>query len=166
MNDTYVECLVAKETKGIIKFLRYLLIILATLFILGSLVIGAPIVLIIGIAFGVGAYFMSIYSDVEFEYLYVDHQISVDKIFSKQKRKKVATYDVGKMEILAPVFSYKLDDFKNRTVKEIDYTSGVEKQPDVRYAFYYEGQQKVLIEPSEAFVKAIQNVAPRKVFTN
>lgn len=166
MNDTYVECLVSRETKGIMKFLKYLLIILAVLLFFGSFLIGFAFGLILAIACGVGAYFLSIYSDVEFEYLYVDRQISVDKIYSKQKRKKVATYEVDKMEIFAPVFSYKLDDYKNRDVKVIDYSAGVEKQPDVRYAFFYEGQQKILLEPSEAFVKAVQNVAPRKVFTN
>lgn len=167
MNDSYVECMVKRNTKPIMKFLSVFLIVLAVviggsgLFLFGNFVI-----LIIGIAFGVGGYYLSKYTQVEFEYLYVDKQISVDKIFSQATRKTVAKYDVEKMEILAPVFSYKLDEFKNRNVKVSDYSSGVEKQPDVRYAFYYDGKEKVIFEPNAEFVEAVKMVAPRKVFTN
>jgi len=40
----------------------------------------------------------------------------------------------------------------------------VEKQPEVRYVFYYEGSKKVIFEPNEEMIKAMQLVAPRKVF--
>ena len=167
MNETYVECLVARETKIIIKFLKYLLMTLAiAIGVLSIMFIGSVLGLLVAVAFGVGAYFVGQYSDIEYEYLYVDKTISVDKIYAKSRRKKIATYEVDKMEIIAPVKSYKLDDFKNRNVKTVDYTSGVSKQPDPTYVFYYEGQQKVLFEPNEAMIKALSFVAPRKVFTN
>lgn len=164
MNETYVECMVKKETKVIIKFLKIFLITLAVvLFIASVLLFGSMIGFIVSIALGVGAYFMSTYSEVEFEYLYVDKQITVDKIFNKSRRKRAAVYDVEKMEILAPINSHSLDDYKNRQVKVQDYSSGTEQQPEKRYVFFYQGQQKVIFEPSEEFVKAIYNVAPRKV---
>ena len=46
----------------------------------------------------------------------------------------------------------------------MDYSSGEEKQPDRRFAFFYDGKQRVLIEPNEEMIKAMQTVAPRKVF--
>lgn len=165
MNETYVECLVEKKTSGIMKFLKYFLITLAALLGVGSLLFNIAIGLILAIVFGVAAYFVSLNSSVEFEYLYVDKQITVDKVLAKTKRKGVAKYDVDKMEILAPLNSHKLDEYKNRQVKLSDYSSGVESKPEVRYAFYYDGKEKVIIEPSEEFVKAIYNVAPRKVAT-
>jgi len=165
MNETYVECMVKKHTKAGMKFLKYFLICLSVLIVIASLIVGLPIGLILGIVFGVAAYFVSTYSEVEFEYLYVDRQISVDKIFSQSKRKTVAKYDVEKIEILAPIKSDKLSDYKNRQVKELDYSSGLEDKPDKRYVFYYDGKEKIVFEPNEAFVKAIANVAPRKVST-
>ena len=165
MNDTYVECLVERKTNGFIKFLKYFLISLTVVLALGSLLFNITVGFILAIVLGVVSYFVSTYTDIEFEYLYVDKQISVDKVFAKSKRKAVAKYDVDKMEIMAPIKSYKLDDYKNRQSKVVDYSSGVEKQPDRRFVFYYDGKEKVIIEPSEGFVKAIMNVAPRKVVT-
>ena len=62
--------------------------------------------------------------------------------------------------------SWHLDQYKNRNDKVVDYSSGEEKQPDTRYLFYYDGKQKVIFEPNREMLKAMQLVAPRKVFTD
>ena len=164
-SDTYVECLVAHKSSPIMKFLKILLIMLAVAFVFLGL-LGTFAALILGIVFGGLAYFVSQQCTIEYEYLYLDREISIDRIMARSKRKKVATFDVEKMEILAPINSYHLDDYKNRQIKPTDYSSGVAKQPDRRYVFFYEGQKKVILEPSSEFVKAVYNVAPRKVFTD
>ena len=51
-----------------------------------------------------------------------------------------------------------------RQLKVTDYSSGVAGQPDRRYVMIYSGDRKIIFEPSEAMVKALQSVAPRKVF--
>lgn len=117
-----------------------------------------------GVITGVGAYFVTLYSDLEYEYLYLDKELVIDKVLAKSKRKRVATYQVERMEILAPFHSYHLDNYKNRQVKIRDYSIGEELKPDLRYAAYYEGGEKLILSPSEELVKAIRNVAPRKVF--
>ena len=110
------------------------------------------------------AYFIYINADLEYEYLYVDKQITIDKVMAKSRRKKVCVLDLERMEAFAPVKSYHLDAFKNRTYKETDYSSGVENQPDRRYVLYYNGEKKILLEPNPEMVKAMQMAAPRKVF--
>lgn len=122
--------------------------------------------MLIGIAFGVAAYFVNLNTNLEYEYLYVDKELTVDKVMAKSRRKRVAVFDVGKMEILAPVKSWHLDNYKNRQDKRVDYSSGEEKQPDKRYVFFYDGQKQVIIEPNLELVKAIAMAAPRKVFTD
>ncbi len=107
---------------------------------------------------------MHLNTELEYEYLYVDKELTVDKVMAKTKRKRVAVYTVEKMEIVAPVKSWHLDNYKNRNDKEVDYSSREVKQPDTRYVFYYEGRQKVIFEPNEDLVKAMQFAAPRKVF--
>ncbi|MBO7601036.1 MAG: hypothetical protein J6S95_07810, partial [Lachnospiraceae bacterium] len=77
---------------------------------------------------------------------------------------KVGTYELDKIEIMAPLNSWHLDSFKNRTFKEVDYSSGVAGQPEKRYLFYYNGEQKVIFEPNAELVKLARNAAPRKVF--
>lgn len=163
MNETYVECLVKRKTPGYMSFFKILLIMLTVGFVLVGMVF--IIALIPAILFGVAAYFVYMNTDLEYEYLYLDRELTVDKVMAKSKRKRAAVYSLDKMEIVAPVKSWHLDNFKNRqTSKNVDYSSGEEKQPDKRFVFYYEGNQKVIFEPSEEMVKAMQFVAPRKVF--
>ncbi|MCM1126361.1 MAG: DUF6106 family protein [Lachnospiraceae bacterium] len=162
MNETYVEWLVKRKTPAYMSLLKFLTIILAVCFILlGLFLIPA---MIVGILFGVAAYFVNLNADLEYEYLYVDKELTVDKVLAKSKRKRAAVFDIEKMEILAPIKSWHLDNYKNRTDKTVDYSSGEEKQPDRRYVFYYDGQKKVIIEPNEEMIQAITMVAPRKVF--
>jgi len=163
MSDVYVECLVkAKQSAGG-KFGKVLLITLTVIFGLMTMA-GIAVALIVAVITGVGAYFVNLYTDIEYEYLYLDKELTVDKVMAKSKRKRVGTYTVERMEVLAPIKSYHLDSFKNRTVKEKDYSIGEELQPDKRYALYYEGGEKLILSPSEELVKALKNVAPRKVF--
>ena len=164
MNETYVEWLVRRKTPVYMKLLKILTIMLAVCFIfIGMLNLVA---LIIGGLFAAAAYFVYLNADIEYEYLYVDKELSIDKIMAKSRRKKAATFDLGKMEFVAPVKSWHLDQYKNRNDKVVDYSSGEEKQPDTRYLFYYDGKQKVIFEPNREMLKAMQLVAPRKVFTD
>lgn len=162
MNETYVEWLVKKKTPSYMAFLKILTIMLAVCFIVVGFVFLPA--LLVGLIFGVAAYFIYMNADLEYEYLYVDKELTVDKVMAKSKRKRVAAFELDKMEIVAPVRSWHLDNYKNRNDKTVDYSSGEEKQPDRRYVFYYDGQQKVIFEPNEDMIKAMQMVAPRKVF--
>lgn len=162
MNETYVEWRVKKKTPAYLRFLRIFFIVLAVFFVLIGLVLLPA--LLIGIALGVAAYFIYLNSDLEYEYLYVDKELTVDKIMAKSRRKKVAVFNLDKMEIVAPIKSWHLDNYKNRSDKATDYSSGEAKQPDKRFVFYYDGQKKIIFEPNEEMIKAMQIVAPRKVF--
>lgn len=162
MSETYVECLVKKKSNTGMVFLRMLTTIMAVAFVVIGVIVWQA--LFIGLAMGVAAYFIYLNADLEYEYLYLDKEITIDKVMAKSKRKRVVKYEVERMEILAPIKSWHIDEFKNRTVKTVDYSSGMEKQPDLRYVMYYEGNLKVVLEPSMEMVKAIKNIAPRKVF--
>ena len=163
MSETYVECLVKAKAKTGMKILKYLLIGLTVIFVLLALM-GIILAIIPGAITGVASYFVSLHSDLEYEYLYLDKELVIDKVMAKSKRKRVATYQVDRMEIMAPVHSYHLDNYKNRQAKIKDYSIGEELKPDLRYAVYYEGGEKLILSPSEELVKAVRNVAPRKVF--
>ena len=162
MNETYVEWLVKKKTPSYMTFLKILTIMLAVCFIVAGFLIMPA--LLIGLVFGVAAYFIYMNADLEYEYLYVDKELTIDKVMAKSKRKRVASFELDKMEIVAPIKSWHLDNYKNRNDKLVDYSSGEEKKPDRRFVFYYEGKQKVIFEPNEEMIKAMQMVAPRKVF--
>ena len=103
-------------------------------------------------------------TDIEYEYLYVDREISIDKIMAKTRRKKVATIETDKIEIMAPEKSYQLDAYRNREVKTTDYSTGKDLPDQKLYVIYYEGSKKYLLNLTEDFAKAVMNIIPRKVF--
>ena len=169
VSDTsYVECLVASKASPVIKILSYLSLVLAAVFFLSSILVGLGIVgLVLCIAFGAAYYFLSMNASIEFEYQYCEKEITVDKILGKAKRKNVGKYDVERIEAMAPSRSYHLDEFKNKTLKNVDYSAREPgRQPDPTYTFIYDGKERVVFEPSAEFVTAVKNVAPRRVFTD
>ncbi len=165
MNESYVECLVKHKTPAIKSFLKILFSVLTVLFFLISFMVGFT-GLIMAVVCGVLSYFTSMEASIEYEYLYVDREISIDKISNRKKRKNVEKIETAKMEILAPVKSWHLDEYRGRNLKQKDYSIGYEEQPDQRYALIYEGGVEILLSPSPAFIAAVKNAAPRKVFTD
>ncbi len=163
MNDTYVEVMVARKKNPFLGAARIILYALALICFLLSLKSG---LFLIGTAvFAALAFFYLPTLDIEYEYLYIDKEISIDKIMSKEKRKHVYTVDLNKMDVIAPANSHELDSHKARGAKVYDYTSGNEdvKVYSIVYAAGNEGTVLVNIEPNEEMLRAIKNVFPRKV---
>lgn len=165
MSDTYVECLVKAKASPIAVLFKYVLIAAAVVCGLGALM-GYFVAFLGMLLAGAGAYFVNMFTDLEYEYLYLDKELVVDKVMAKSKRKRVNTYTLERIEIFAPIKSHQLDSYRNRSVNVKDYSIGQELQPDLRYAMYYEGGVKVILSPSPELIKAMKNAAPRKVFSD
>ena len=105
MSESYIECLVKAKGSPVFKILRFLMYVLAGVglvsMFLGSGILGVLCVL----AFGVGGYYVGMLADVEYEYLYMDKEISVDRILAQSRRKRMDTYSMDRVEIMAPVIS-------------------------------------------------------------
>ena len=166
MSDAYVECLVKAKASAGGKFLKIFLIVLAAVMGLLMMLPFNFLFFLLAVAAGVGAYFVNMFTDLEYEYLYLDRELTIDKVMAKTRRKRVAVYQLDRMEILAPVKSYHLDNFKNRNAKVKDYSIGYEDKPDLRYAMFYEGGEKLLLSPSPEMIKVMKNAAPRKIFSD
>lgn len=166
MNESYVEWLVKRPLSMGVKVLRIVLIVAAVGFaVIGLLNFSLP-ALLLAVVCGAGSYFVIFYMDIEYEYLYLEKEITVDKILAKSKRKKAAVFEIENMEMLAPLNSWHLDPYKNRQLKVVDYSSGVEQRPEKRYAMIMGNGQKIILEPNMEMVQAIKTIAPRKVFTD
>ncbi len=163
MNDSYVECMVARKSSPLMGVLKYIIYILTGVSVIG-VVAGYYIFIVTLLIFGLLTYFVVPGFELEYEYLYLDREITIDKIMSKQKRKKVRTVELGKMEYLCPLNSHQLDQYKARNVKMSDYSS---KDPDAKvWVIIYKDQsteELIAFEPNEEMLKAVKNVYPRKV---
>jgi len=167
MSENYIECLVKAKGSLVFKAVRLFFYLLTVLALVSILFLGTGAIgVILAVATGAAGYYLGMMGDVEYEYLYMDKEITVDRILAQTRRKRIAVYPMDKIEILAPVNSYRLDNYKNRQVTTKDYSIGTVEQPDLRYVFYCEGQEKILISPSEEMVKVMKNANPRKVFSD
>ena len=164
MNEAYVEHLVARKPNPLTKVLKIVVIALAVLFCAIGFMTLNWYWLIPALVLGLCAYFLLPRLDVEFEYLYLDKEITIDKIFSKQTRKRAMVLDLNKMELIAPVTSHEFDSYKARKVPIKDYSS---KEPDKNpYGIAYhdpQGDMIVIIEPNAELLKAIKTAFPRKM---
>lgn len=163
MSESYVELLVKKKKTPKDSILKGLMIAGIVILVLIGLVI--PLVLIAAIALGVLAYFKMPGLDLEFEYLYVNGELDIDKIMSKVKRKRVGSFDIGKAEMVAPVKSHELDYYRqSKDLKVVDCSSGEENANVYGMVIKDEkGMKLVLFEPNQEILDDMRRIAPRKV---
>ncbi len=166
MNDTYVEWMVDRKMSGMGKALRALCIFLIVVAVLLFLFTASLFALLLIVGVGVGTWFAFRYTKLEYEYTYVDKEIAVDRIASKTSRKRVAAYDMGKVEIIAPEKSVHLDGFRHKQYKKVDYTSNTNMPGQPVFIMYYSTGEQVYFELNDEFANALYRAAPNKVFLN
>ena len=167
MSDLYTEVLVKKQQTGKDKVIKGVLIFFTVLFAAAGIMMN-PLILLLALVLGIVDYIFIPKLSVEFEYLYVNGELDIDRIYSQSRRKRAASYELSNMEILAPYQSHQLDSYKkNQSIKRYNYSSGIEGQGHKPYAFVISKdntKQMVIFEPDEVMLKDIRNRAPRKVF--
>ncbi|MBR5419575.1 MAG: hypothetical protein IK115_00350 [Lachnospiraceae bacterium] len=163
--ESYMEYMVKKRSTPKDLAIRYGCVALIVLVTVAAFLFYPYLALLIGIGLGcLYRYLIYPMTDLEYEYLYCDKQITVSRIMAKEKRKDLEVFDLDKVELLAPSNSYRLGDFKNRQLKLSEYWSQDKEKEEPPYAMIYEGGRKILLDLPKDFVKIIQNNAPRKVF--
>ena len=163
MNDAYYEILVSQKPSSMFKVAQIVTALLAGVCAV-AMIMGFVWGILLTAVFGVACYFITLRNSVEYEYLYVDKELQIDRILGKSKRKRMETLDLNQLEILAPVRSHELDGYRNRKGEKKDYSSGDETHDNLKYMLVI-GDKQVIFEPTIELVKTIQMFAPRKVKT-
>jgi len=163
MNEVYYEVMVAKKTSALMKALQISATGMTVVCVM-AMFIGMLWALIPAVLFGVAAYLLKTFNYVEYEYLYIDKELQIDRILAQNSRKRMETLDLNELEVLAPVRSHELDRYRNRNVKIKDYSSGAEENNTSKYMLVV-NEKQIIFEPTEEMVKTIKMFAPRKVFT-
>ena len=165
MTDMYSELLVKKKTTGKDQAIKILIIALIVLTAAAGLLI-TPLAWVLTIGLGIAAYFVLPLLDLEYEYVFVNGELDIDRIASKAKRKRMKSFDLAKMEMMAPVNSHRMDyQNHNTNLKVLDFSSGNPQHkifamiiPDDNNVY------KVLLEPDRELIDNIARSCPRKVF--
>lgn len=165
MSDLYQEILISRETPLLNKIVKPLAIVVTAIFIVGGMFLLNILFLIIGVALAVCCYFFLPKLEVEYEYLYVNGELDIDAIYSKQKRKRIASYDMADLEILAPEKSHALDSYLNQNnVKVRDFTSRSPEAKSYTLIFSKENKREIIkAELDDVILNDIRRIAPRKV---
>ena len=164
MSVAFKELLIKQRENRKDKMLGTAMVVAAVLSLVSGLILH-PLFLLGAIAFGILSYVVYFRKmKVEYEYTYMDKELRIDRIYNESKRKSVVVLDLNKMEILAKENSYHLDGYKNRTIKEWDFSTGLEDDNELAtYIMYYAGSDKYYLSLNEDFMKTIRQTMPHKV---
>lgn len=166
MSDLYTEVIVKRKATAGDTIKKSLLIAGTALsaFAFFFTPLGILAVLLLA-GFALADYFLLPNFNVEYEYLYVNGELDIDKIMSKQKRKRVFSMDIKNLEILAPSQSHALDHYnRSRDLKTFDFSSREESHKTYTMVVKGEkGMQKVIFEPNDVILNDMKRVAPREV---
>ncbi len=163
MKDVYVEWLVPRKRNLTGKILRVVLFTLTGILWFLALGLGNLIIFIIALLLSFATYFILLFTEIEYEYLYVNGELMVDRILKKSARKRMLNVDKAEIEIIAPMTSPKVDNYKNGQYKVFDFTSGIEKDKRRIFEIYCNNGIKVIFEPNREMMEAMKSQMPHKV---
>lgn len=158
--ENYVEVLVKKKRRAVDMLLRILSVMGAVLFFLLGLQMS--VLLLAALVMAALSYYVFLQTDVEYEYLYVDRELRIDKIMAKSRRKKQKEFSLENLEAAATEGSVHLESFRNGKWQTFDYSS--QQEGGKRMILYFGKGQKVILEKDEGLLKAMYTASPRKVF--
>ncbi len=168
MNEMYAEWLVKRKTPAYMMLVKILMVLVCVVafFIAMSPILGVFGILVL-LAAGVAAYFVFRNSEVEYEYLYVTNQLSVDRIYGRTKRKKAWEGSMDEIQIVAPTGSTEAKDHETNNMKVLDFSSHT---PDAKtYTLISQAggtTTKIIFEPNDKILHCMKMTAPRKVVQN
>lgn len=165
MNEAYAEWLVKRKTRFFSYALVGLMGVVTVVCVLLALTgLGGIISMVLMFAAGAATYLLHRNTNIEFEYLYIGGQLSIDKIMGRAKRKKVWEGSLEDIQVIAPSDSYVLKDYARPGAKKLDVSSGV---PGVKtYTMMVQAganSSEIVFEPNDKMLHCIRQTAPRKV---
>ena len=101
--------------------------------------------------------------NVEFEYVYFNGDLDIDKIMNMQSRKRVFSTNIKEMEVIAPTGSVELHPYQR--TKTLDYSTQNPEDKTYEMVTLFKGETvKVIFNPNEKILNGMKNMTPRKVF--
>ena len=152
MNDAIYEHIVARKSGPLDLVKKILIIFLLVIIFLISFDILGPVAIVVILILGfLSNVFIFSKLNKEYEYTLLNHDMDVDVIYSRQKRKRILSFDFQKAEIIAPKNSPRLRSFNIE--KTYDFSSG--DPTEKAFAIILPLQQKrtcIIIEPDQGMI--------------
>ncbi len=162
VEENYVEWLVKRKDPAFAIPVKILMIVLCAVAVVLALQTVLGVIFLAAAA--AATYFVFQNLSIEYEYLFADGGLRVDRIMGKARRKKAFECEREEVQIVAPADSYVLKDYQTSNMKIIDCSSST-KGAKVYAMIAQKGPDhtKVLIEPNERMLSAMRRSLPSKV---
>lgn len=164
-SDLYSEIMIQRLPNPRDKFKGLALCLLMAACIVGYITVSWLFLFGI-IGTGIAIYIIVPKFNVEYEYLLVNNYLDVDAIYSRKKRKKLASFDLNNMELLAPFQSHRMDFYNSNTRLRRENYSAMDRN-DPPYAMIIgdgDGPVQVLLQLDRGTVENMRQFHPSKVF--
>ena len=170
INDRYAEarCVCKKYPLGIAIKIGIIVATVILAFIgltMGPLLSGTVFMLC---GFGIFLLYFALwkYTTVEYEYLFLAGEFSVDKIYGASSRKQVLNISFHQVELIAACNSDRIASYKNNpNYQMMNYTSGDQNKRRYSMILNDKGKQiHLLIEPTAEMLELFYLSSPSKVF--
>lgn len=163
--DVFVEQIVKKKFNGMDYLIFAGIVIGSIILIFATLVIPvlASFSFLIGIGILVGAYFLIISRNVEFEYSVTNGDVTVDKIINRSKRKRVISFDTHTVEEMG---KYDPEKHAAKSYATRLFTGDSITNPDSWYMTFSTaktGNTLFVFTPNEKVLTAIKPFVPKQV---
>ena len=161
MNDYYVEVLVKRNVDKEKKKRKLIMLAMMTMLFVLGIAIKSLISFFLLAVCALGYYFLVQNYCVEFEYFYMDGELTITKILNKSRRKKVLELNDGVIKLIAPVNSAEVKAFNNLEKK--DCTAN--EASDIPYAVVYMDNElkRVDIQMNDELYKEFKRNMPYKI---
>lgn len=164
MSETMKELLIKQKENITNKVLGYALLAIALMCLGAVIFLQNPVFLIAVVLCPIISYFVYFKKmSVEYEYVYLDKELRVDRIYNMNKRKNVATLDILKIEIVAPAGSDALRGYANRKADFYDYSVGYNDEDTKVYEVWYDGKRRILMSLNDDFLIPMNRIIPQKI---
>ena len=162
MRDHYVEVLVKRNIEKEKKIRKILLIaIVAVLLFVGIMTSISKIFYLLVLA-AFGYYFLLKKYCVEYEYFYMDGELSVARIINQSRRKTVMEVTEGMIQLIAPEETDELQRFQN--LKKIDYSANEPSNPPYVMICEHKGELKaVYLQMNKQLRQELHRTMPYKI---
>ncbi len=163
MKESYSEYLVKRKTPISAYMVNAMMVVLTLVSLFLALTSnGFAILLFCAVSFCTYLIFRN--SHVEFEYLFIDNQLTVDQIMGRAKRRKICDIDMGDIRIIAPSGSEAVKACRSGQERILDFSSHMPNRKTYTAIIAKGGSRReVIFEPDDRMLECMYMSAPQKV---
>lgn len=163
MNDTFCEQIVQRKTKPTDVAIKVLSIVAIVVLVLSSAVLGL-LMWLVAIIFGmVAVMFIFPRLNVEYEYSLLNHELNIDVIYNRAKRKHLLSVDLKEAEAIAPRSSHQLDSYHDFVMKDYS-TADASETPYAIMCSVSQQMNCILFNPNEEMLDRMAAFLPRTLY--